>query len=188
MIFMIGCGHVEEGQWRFRCFTAADLTESAEAEIIDGWLDHMASVQGRLAPEGPLPRVFHWSPAETSTFETAYNSALKRHPDRAWPSPAWFDFLNRVVRAEPVVVRGALKFGLKPVAKAFQSHGLIETEWSDEPIDGLGAMAAAWWCAEQAAYSDCRLDEVPLMQKIAHYNEVDCKVMMEIVRYLRASH
>ena len=29
---------------------------------------------------------------------------------------------------------------------------------------------------------------LPLMDEIARYNEVDCKVMMEIVRYLRANH
>ena len=27
-----------------------------------------------------------------------------------------------------------------------------------------------------------------LMQEIAAYNEVDCKVMMEIIRYLRTHH
>ena len=27
-----------------------------------------------------------------------------------------------------------------------------------------------------------------LMQAITHYNEVDCKVMMEIVRHLRRNH
>ena len=29
---------------------------------------------------------------------------------------------------------------------------------------------------------------LPLMDEISDYNEVDCKVMMEIVRYLRTNH
>ena len=32
------------------------------------------------------------------------------------------------------------------------------------------------------------MTELPLMHEIVSYNEVDCKVMMEIVRYLRANH
>ena len=47
------------------------------------------------------------------------------------------------MREEPVVVRGALGFGLKAVASALHTHGLIKTDWVDSPIDGLGAMAPA---------------------------------------------
>ncbi len=35
MIFMIGCGHVENGAWQFRCFTTDALTETCEATIIE---------------------------------------------------------------------------------------------------------------------------------------------------------
>src|SRR5262249_42005374 len=41
MIFMIGCGHVEDGDWKFKSFTADALTEPCEAAIIDDWLAHM---------------------------------------------------------------------------------------------------------------------------------------------------
>lgn len=75
---------------------------------------------------------------------------LLLYPDRPWPSPRWFDFLKEVVRAEPVVIRGALGFGLKAVANAMYEFGLIETHWDAGPADGLGAMMGAWWCAREA--------------------------------------
>ena len=87
-----------------------------------------------------------------------------------------------------MAVRGALGFGLKAVANAFHSLGLIETDWADGPIDGLGAMVGAWRCDEEAKEQAVPMGQLPLMNEIAHYNEVDCKVMMEIVCYLRASH
>jgi hypothetical protein len=121
LIFLIGCGHVEDGEWRFERFLAEELTEEAEARVIDAWLAHMEAVRMRLDPEGS-PLVIHWSGAEPINFETAYNSARRRHPE--WPRPRWFDLLERVFRAEPVVVRGAFGFGLKEVA--LRSHGLIE--------------------------------------------------------------
>ncbi|MDP3964034.1 MAG: hypothetical protein Q8Q20_00015, partial [bacterium] len=35
MIFMVGCGHMENETWRFRCFTTDALTETSEAAVID---------------------------------------------------------------------------------------------------------------------------------------------------------
>ncbi len=190
LIFMIGCGHMEEGDWRFKCFTVDALTEEYEALIIDAWLTHMDEVRQRLAPNGPEPLVIHWSPAETTNISTAYNAATRRHPQReqAWTQPRWFDFLREVIKEEPVVVRGALGFGLKKVVQAIYNHGLIETNWDNSPLDGLGAMVGAWWCAKEGTEQGVPLIQIDLMQSIATYNEVDCKVMMEIVQYLRAEH
>lgn len=58
------------------------------------------------------------------------------------------------MRKEPVVVRCALGFGLKAIAKALHAHGLITTSWRSGPTDGLGAMVGAWWCEEQARTHD----------------------------------
>ncbi len=92
------------------------------------------------------------------------------------------------MKNEPLVVRGALDFGLKAVAKALYRHGLIETNWEAGPADGLGAMVGAWSCAKEAATLGRTMGETDLMQEIARYNHVDCRVMMEILRHLRKHH
>jgi hypothetical protein len=189
MIFMVGCGHIENGSWKFRCFTTDALTETCEAAVIDAWVDYMDDVRDRIAP-GSAPLVFHWSQAEISSLITAYNAATQRHGGRAksWASPQWFDFLTEVIKVEPVVIRGALGFGLKAIAQSMQKLGLIQTKWESGPVDGLGAMIGAWWCAHDAEKKKVTLSEIDLMKGIQEYNEVDCKVMMEIVRYLRQNH
>ena len=188
LIFMIGCGHLQNGDWHWSCFTADAMTERDEAHIIDTWYAHMDEVRQRLDPLGKPPNVFHWSHAEASTLETAFTSAIQRHPDKNWTSLRWYDLLSRVVKKEPLVVRGALGFGLKAVAKALYGHGLIETNWEAGPADGLGAMVGAWSCAKAAANLGCTMGETDLMQEIARYNHVDCRVMMEILRHLRKHH
>lgn len=188
LIAMIGCGHMEHGVWSFECFIADRLTEDAEGVIIDRWMAHMESVRHRLDPDGAPPPVLHWSPAEVSTFESAYNAAVRRHVGAHWPTVRWFDLHRHVIQAEPVVVRGALAFGLKDVARALHAQGLIQTVWGDGPADGLGAMVGMWWCEHEADARACTLAEIDLMQEIARYNEVDCRTMMEIVHYLRAHH
>jgi len=58
----------------------------------------------------------------------------------------------------------------------------------DGPTDGLGAMVTAWTAACEAAATGRKLSETPLIKEVEDYNEVNCKVMMEIVRYLRENH
>ena len=188
LIFMIGCGHIENGQWEWKSFTVDLLEEDFEADIIDDWLDHMAVVKARLSDDDFDPIVFHWSPAEKSFLEQAYNSAVVRHPEKSWRRPNWFDFWKEVAKSEPVLVKGSFGFGLKSMADALRSHGLIDTSWDSSTTDGLGAMAGAWWVDDTARKDGVSMIEIPLMKDIERYNEVDCKVMMEIIRYLRENH
>jgi len=60
--------------------------------------------------------------------------------------------------------------------------------WEDEPADGLGAMAGAWWCGKEAETRGVSMGSLGLMQEIEAYNEVDCKAMAEILTYLRNNH
>ena len=121
-------------------------------------------------------------------YEEAYDSACNRHPERGWPRLNWFDLWKRVVKEESVVVRGALNFGLKSFARAMHSHRLIATSWGDSAVDGLGALVGAWSCQEEATVRGVGLTSIDLMREITDYNEVDCRVMMEILGYLRAHH
>ena len=184
LIFMIGCGHIENRDWIFRSFTADALDADAEARALDAWFAHMAAVQQRLGVVEE-PKVFHWSPAEVSNLESAYNSAMKRHPNRKWPVPAWFDFLNRVVKPGCFVVRGAMGFGLKAIGKALHAQGRIKTLWGDGPTDGLGAMVGAWSAWTEVKSSGTSLRQSPMMREIERYNEVDCRVMYEVIDFLR---
>ncbi len=188
MIFMIGCGYVEDGEWRYRNFCADELSERAERGMVDEWVAYVARVEARRGVGAGRPRLLHWSFAEPLNFEDAYNSARSRHPESQWPALRWFDCWKNVVRAEPVVVRGALSFGLKAFAKAMHSNGLIETSWGDSQLDGLGAMVGAWACDEEARREGVALGETELMREIVRYNEIDCRVMEEIVHYLRTNH
>ena len=93
-----------------------------------------------------------------------------------------------MIKAEPVVVRGAMAFGLKAVARALHQHRCIQTLWGDGPADGLGAMVGAWWAYEAAASTGQTVQDIDLMQQIVAYNEVDCRVMYEAVDYFRSHH
>jgi len=188
LIFMIGCGQLVVGldgpKWTHRTFTVQALTLGEERRIIDEWLTHMRCVCMGAGVALEEARLFHWSPAETSFLTEAYNAAVTRH-QAGWPDLPWIDLLGRVVKEQPVTVRGAFGFGLKAVARALRSHGLIDTIWPDGPPDGLGAMVGAWWCHHEAERQGTSMADFDLMNEIARYNEVDCRVMAETLYYLR---
>lgn len=193
LIFMIGCGHLDGNEWLFECFVADELNEQAEAEMIGSWVRHMASIAEDAEEYGSdaSPRIIHWSDHEPTYLDTAHNAASRRnvHIVETLEHLEWFDFLKLVVQAEPVAVRGAHAFGLKAVTNALCDLGLIETRWGAGPADGLGAMVGAWWCQQELERGAAtKLLDLPLMQEIREYNEVDCRAMMEIVRYLRQNH
>jgi hypothetical protein len=189
LIFQIGCGSYAGGVWEFAQFTARSLTPGSEADMIDAWLAHLAERARRAGLDGVAEaRLFHWSAAETVFMEGAYSSARARHPDREWPPLGWYDLLERIVHPAPVVVRGARSFGLKAVARALKSHGLIETEWGEGLADGTGAMAGAWAAADIAATEGGELGAVELMREVSRYNEIDCRVMAEVLDHLRREH
>lgn len=189
LIFQIGCGRMQDGEWTFRRFTARALTSEAEADMIDEWIGHLRELaaQAGLASVNEI-RMFHWSAAETSAIENAYRSALERHADRGWPELTWYDLLEKVIRAEPVVVRGAHGFGLKAVTNAMFRHGLITTQWEDGLADGAGVMAGAWHASREAALRGMPLYDIPLMREVDRYNEIDCRAMAEVLGHLRREH
>jgi len=185
VIFQIGCGTYQGGEWRFRQFTVDELSLAAEAKMIDDWLAHLHALAAEAGCDVGSARLVHWSPAETSNFERAYDNARARHPDRDWPVLSWFDLLHEVVQAEPLVVRGAFSFSLKPIARSLHALGHIPTHWGEGLADGAGAMAGAWNAAIEAKRKGVTLGETEVMSEIARYNEVDCRVMAEILDYLR---
>ena len=187
LIFMIGCGHLENGNWQFKSFIADRLTETAEGNMIDRWFRHMNKTYERIKPE-ENPQIIHWSSAEVNWLDTGANSARKRHLGYSWPQLKWFDFLELVIKAEPVAIRGSHNFGLKSVTKALNNLHLINLDWPEGPTDGLGAMVAAWSCEQEAQKKQCNLADLKLMEEIKTYNEVDCLAMKEIIFYLRKNH
>ena len=189
LIFQIGCGRYAEGQWGFAQFTVRALTAEAEAEMIDEWLAHVDALAHAAGLDGAgQARLFHWSAAETVFMDAAYDSARARHPERGWPGLGWYDLLTRVVQPAPVVVRGARRFGLKAVARAMRAAGLIATDWGEGLADGTGAMAGAWHAAAAAGRDGGDIRSVELMHEVGRYNEIDCRVMAEVLDHLRREH
>jgi hypothetical protein len=178
IIFMIGIGYVENNKWVYQTYISKDLEYSSEYDIINNFTEFINTKSLELDPKSKyVPRLFHWTGAEITNF----NHAKIRHSEwDSWEcSIQWVD-MYEVFISEPITVKGALNFKLKEISKAMHKHGFIKICWDDKIKDGLNAMISA------IDYYNGK--NIKVMKDIENYNEVDCKVIYEIVDYLRKNH
>jgi hypothetical protein len=130
------------------------------------------------------PRCIHWSQAEDSIWENVMNK-------HALPliNFVWLDLLT-IFKEEPIVINGCMSFSLKDVATAMYNHGFINTSWKVSNgiiIDGASAMIAAQKANVEASKNNTSMKEIAIIKDVIKYNEVDVKVLYEILLYLRAN-
>jgi hypothetical protein len=182
IIFMIGVGWEEEGDWKYQSFTCANSSRAEEYRIMNEFNSLMKSM------EFPKMWCWHaepafWNRSENRQFERLKEDECKHNISDNWNIHAWAD-MAKLFRDEPIVLKDCFKFGLKEVAGALRRHKLISAKMDSECSSGMTAMINAWKC-----YSTCTDSTVsPIMKDITVYNEWDCKVLWEILGYLRKNH
>jgi len=119
----------------------------------------------------------HWTDAEPSF----YNRAQKEFN---LPNKTFLD-LYKVFIKEPISIKGALNYSLKTIANAMYKLKLINTFWDSNSkcSNGLDALVQA-----NKIYCENHNIEINKMSDISNYNEIDCKVLCEILGYLRINH
>lgn len=185
MIFMIGVGYELEGEWKFITFLAKDNTLNEEKRMINRFYRYITNLKNEiLGLNEPYPNMYHWGHAERTLFQ----SAKRRHPDNNWNNLVWFDMLQ-VFKKEPIVINGCLNFGLKNIAKAMYKHGFIKTIWrnNNSCSNGTNAMIFAYNEYNKYRKNNENIKNSSIITDIAEYNEIDCKVIWEIVNYLRCN-
>lgn len=123
-------------------------------------------------------------------YESAYDSARNRHPDKGWPPLDWFDLWKKVFREESVVHQ-RVTF----VRPQGYREGFILPRPHPDILERLSGRRAGrhGGClilrdAEARERGLSSMKDIDLMVEITEYNEVDCRVMWEILAYLRAHH
>jgi predicted RecB family nuclease len=180
MIYMIGVGYelrnASCNKWIYKCFVVDRLNEEEEERIANNFVKYIRKVSKRYGVQDP--KCYHWSPAEPNMWKNYGGCASNIN---------WTDLMC-VFKEEPVVIRGCMSFGLKNVAKAMYKHKFIETTWINPLADGKGAMLSAFEGDKIAKKKGIRMKDTDIIQDVVRYNEVDVKVLWEILLYLRTNH
>jgi len=184
IIFMVGLGwiHPKTNTWHYKCFCAKKLTGHEEQRILNEWYYFMEKLANELYEE--MPQILHYCNHEKYSI----NNSIKKHK-LTWRINTWLDVYKKIIYREPVCVKGALSLSLKAIGNALYKHGLIESTWPVSTcLSGKDAMTEAKKCHDTAINIGVDMNELPMMKKIITYNHADCKILYEIVDYLRNNH
>ncbi len=185
IIFMIGVGWEENGNWCYRNYICNRATYSEEYRIMDEFMQFLKN-RGNPKVNFWCAEDRFWNIAECRQFDIACKTKDIERKDNIsdnWKIEKWCD-LYHVFQSEPIVVKDCFKFSLKHIAKAMKKHGMISISLDTDCTSGLTAMIKASKCYDVSDDpANCGT-----MRDIARYNEFDCKVLWEIVTYLRNNH
>ena len=172
-IFMVGLGMVINNEWIFKNFVVERLEDECEHNMMKEMWDFIENIMIR---ENKTSCIFiHWTHAEVVFYNKFKNKSINSNI----PNIKFFD-MYKLFLDNNVVVKGAFNFSLKTIGNAMYENKIIETCWDSNSIcsNGLQAMFLAY---EQ--YTGDKTSNV--MDMIVHYNHIDCKIMWEIMRYVR---
>jgi hypothetical protein len=176
IIFMVSVGWEYNNKWECQTFMINKCNNDEELKMIN---DMWEFINNKVIELNKVDYKFiHWSHAEI----TFYNKFLLKH-NRHFNEFKSFD-LYKLFLDNNIVVKGALNFSLKTIANAMYKNKLINTCWDKSSIcsNGLEAMYLAYNLYKS---NDNNIINNEIMKEIIKYNIIDCKVMWEILSYLR---
>lgn len=183
MIFMIGIGWVDNNKWNYHSYICNEATYDEEYRIMNEFVEFIKNKN--------FPKLNYWcaestmwNKAETRQFDIAHkNNDIERKDNISdnWKIDKWCDLYN-IFKEEPIVIKDCFNFGLKSIAKAMKKHNMITAEIESNCNSGKSAMVNAF------EYYKNKENNIHIINDIRTYNEFDCKVLYEIINYLREYH
>jgi hypothetical protein len=193
IIFMIGVGYIDDDKFKYKSFILDTYTLENEQDTLNRFIKFIEDRINIVMKKKNIrdrnkvrPRLFHWANAEKTFLDlanTKFGGILT-----SWIKSVDLIDLCRIFTSEPIVIKGMFKFKLKEVASVMYNHGMIKTCWkfntSSGVSDGFSAMmdAVKYYRTAHNILDD---DLPPIINDIVEYNYVDCKVLWEIITYLR---
>ena len=180
----VSCYINNNNNWEYVCFYMNNFDDYINDELeLYQVMDKFINIRR----QNKSVKLYHWTNAEKSFMMRANlrNDKIRFNMLSNKYKYTWID-MYKVFETTPIVIKGAFRFKLKQVANAFYNNGFIKTQWRDDKItDGFSAMMNAieiYRNNKNITYYD------NTYKRIIDYNEIDCKVIWEIVGYLRKHH
>ena len=174
IIFMIGLGWEFNNNWYYKNYIINNISYEEEKYIFNEFINNIDNISRKYNEINP--NIYHWSKAEPILF----NKMNKRN-NNIFKNINWFDFLD-IFKENLILIKNCYNFSLKNIANEMYKNNFIKTIWDDNDIsNGLDAMYMGW----EIYQNNDNVKNSTVMKNIIKYNEIDCKVVYEIVNYLR---
>ena len=174
-LYLIGVLYEKDNNWLYKSFVPKKIDyeshlSSYEVQNIRDWIDFMESF-------GTPYCVMNWSTAEQSMLA----SLSKQYNFELETTIEWIDLLKLFKTTVNFVCDGMKTYSLKDVAKSMYKLGFINTSWTDNVMNGLEANILL---IPNFIKGDYVLEQCDSLSDIIDYNEIDCRVMMELFEFV----
>jgi hypothetical protein len=177
MIFLIGVVVVDnvKGTKQYISYLADNLTVTDEKNMVQRMLADFKTTRSEYQQD--FSPVYFWSNAENYMLKRAVGNHIVDQENLVMID------LCKCYRDAGLILPGQLGYGLKEVAGIMHKNNMIQTIWSKEGdiLDGLGAAIEAIKTYHQGDAESKK----KYFKSVIDYNYVDCKVMEEILYYIR---
>jgi hypothetical protein len=181
-IFLIGVGYLcpKTKKWIYKEFCANRISEEEEKKICLEFYEFVKNLE--KANKINIP-IWHYSHAEKTFWKRFEKRSQNNFPLN------WRDLLKVFIDGQ-IGVKKALNYSLKTITKAFYEHGFISTSYdnSAECSNGTDAALQAYQANKDCIKRGISMKDHECIQYIIRYNQIDVKVMWEILSYLRLNH
>lgn len=177
-IFMVGIGYEcpETDEWVYKPFYINKLDDDLEYNMIIDVNTYIQNICNQY--EYSNHNLIHWTKAEINFMNKFYE---KHNDDESLYVNLDFNFfdLHKIFYDNNIVVKNAFNFSLKSIGNSMKKNNMIDLEWeSDKCSNGLNCMIQAIHL-----YSINNVNDKSFAN-IINYNEIDCKMMQVIHKYL----
>ena len=174
-LYLIGVLYEDNNSWLYKAFVPKQIDyethhSSYEVQNIRDWIDFMESF-------GTPYCVMNWSTAEQSML----SSLSKQYHFELETTIEWINLLKLFKTTINFVCDGMKTYSLKDVAKSMYKLGFIKTLWNDNVMNGLEANILLIPNFIKGNYV---LEQCDSLSDIIDYNEIDCRVMMELFEFV----
>lgn len=195
IIFMIGIGYLnEKDRWQYESFTVKEIDIIEEKRIVLAFIKFIF----RFNKDNKTIKIYHYSSAEPNNF----NKAIEKYKDTIFnlslshllSKIEWID-LFKIVKESSFVVKGCFNFSLKSIISALIEQKLIKM--NDKQLDlkvtnGSEAMMSAFIIDKEikdtkeknTCTNSKEFIDYELIKSVIKYNEIDCKMLLELKNLL----
>jgi hypothetical protein len=199
-IVMIGIGWFEDTEWKYKHFTVDQINMTEEHRICTEFSmfvhqvtkeDHSTQqtiTENNQQTENTDFVLVHWSSAESKLWSKMFERHYEMidNDENEWyenVSDRWYDLL-KLFKSEPIIIKKSYNFSIKTISKQMSEYGMIQHCYSDSIQNGLDAANLFTHMDQKAKQNNSSICHQIGMQDLIRYNEMDCRVMAEIIIYL----
>lgn len=179
LVYLVGIGWMEDEKWAHTTFVTEKLDVEAEKDMISAFLNFLID---RTKKQKTI-KLYHYAHADQTLLSRCFDrTVLNKKQNSIVKKIEWCD-LYKIVRDEPICLKGSLDFGLKSIVSALSAQGKINVSYKDGHIQsGMDGFMAAVSASSQ---TNVPFSEHELIRETIKYNEIDCKALQEILFYFR---